>query len=176
MEESDWRDKFIAHLEKLRDREDRQALAILRRGASGQPRSTFEMFPLVVPWVPKARRLEDGALLVAALFALHPQPGGVGTLGRAFASIPKKTESTDRRFVALLNCHREDLPVQLRQAISLLRSGEVSVDWRRLLGDVLGWDHESRYVQRGWARDFWQPVDVVSQDENVAEESSGLEQ
>ena len=154
MENSDWRERFIGHLERLRDQEDRRALAILRRGANRQPGTAIEMYALVLPWgVP--RYAEDSAFLVAALFALHPDPKGQGTLGNAFARISGESDSIEQRFNALLNCHRDDLPYHLRQAVTLLRSKDVPVDWKRLLRDVLGWEHDDRYVQRDWARDFW---------------------
>ena len=157
MENSDWREKFIGHLERLRDQEDRRALAILRRGVNRQPGTTLEMYSLVLPWgVP--RYAEDSAFLVAALFALHSQDGGTKTLGHSFAEFRKKVtteESVEQRFNALLNCHRDDLPYHLRQAVTLLKSKDVPVDWQRLLRDVLGWEHDDRYVQRDWARDFW---------------------
>lgn len=155
MATSDWRDRFIQHLEQLRTRDDRGALAILRRGVGHPPGTISAMYPLVVPWVPEQKYAEDAAFLIAALFALHPLAGGQGTLGAAFKRIGAESGSIEQRFVALLNCHRDDLPDYLRQAISLLRSKDVPVDWRRVLQDVLGWDHESRYVQRAWARDFW---------------------
>lgn len=176
METPNWRERFIGHLEKLRDQEDRRALAILRRGAGRQPGTVFELAPLVVPWVPEIRYLEDGAFLVAALFALHPAPGGKGTLGKAFAGIAKDSESIEQRFTALLNCNREDLPLHLRQAISLLHSKEVPVDWRRLLRDVLDWDHESRYVQREWSGGFWRSRAGEPQPESPTEESHDPEQ
>ena len=155
----DWRNRFVEHLEKLRDQEDRGALAILRRGLGRQPGMAPEMYSLVIPWVPEHRYAEDAAFLVAALFALHPQPGGQGTLGAAFAHIAEPSGSVEQRFVALLNCHHDDLPAHLRQAISLLRSKDIPVDWKRLLQDVLGWDHDSRYVQRDWAREFWRSAE-----------------
>ena len=155
MENSDWIEKFIGHLEQLRNQEDRRALAILRRGANRQPGTAMDMFSLVIPWVPENRHVEDSAFLVAALFALHPQTGGEKTLGAAFAKISGESESIEQRFSALLNCHRDDLPYHLRQAVSLLRSKEVPVDWQRLLRDVLSWEHDDRYVQRDWARAFW---------------------
>lgn len=155
MPTSDWRDRFIDHLEQLRARDDRGALANLRRGVGHPPGTVSAMYPLVVPWVPEQQYAEDAAFVVAALFALHPLAGGQGTLGAAFARVGETSDSTEQRFVALLNCHRDNLPDYLRHAISLLRSKEVPVDWRRLLQDVLGWDHDSRYVQRAWARDFW---------------------
>lgn len=61
----------------------------------------------------------------------------------------------ERRFVALLNCHRDDLPAHLRHAVGLLKSKEIPVDWAELLHDILRWDSESRSVQRAWARAFW---------------------
>lgn len=155
MADQNWRERFIEHLEELRDREDRRALAILRRGLGRQPGTAPEMYPLVVSWVPDNPFVENAAFLIAALFALHPQPGGQGTLGASFARIAEFSESIEQRFVALLNCHRDDLPDHLRQAVSLLRSKEVPVNWERLLRDILGWDHDSRYVQRDWAREFW---------------------
>ena len=154
VENSDWGERFIGHLERLRDQEDRRALAILRRGVNRQPGTAIEMYSLVLPWgVP--RYAEDSAFLVAALFALHPQPGGEKALGAAFAQISGESDSIEKRFNALLNCHRDDLPYHLRQAVSLLRSEEVPIDWQQLLRDVLGWEHDSRYVQRAWAREFW---------------------
>ena len=155
MENSDWKERFIGHLERLRDQEDRRALAVLRRGANRQPGTAMDMFSLVIPWVPENRHAEDSAFLVAALFALHPDPKGQGTLGNAFARISGESDSIEQRFNALLNCHRDDLPYLLRQAVSLLRSKDIPVDWRRLLRDILGWEHDDRYVQRAWARDFW---------------------
>ena len=156
MENSDWKERFIGHLERLRDQEDRRALAILRRGANRQPGTALEMSSLVIPWVPENRYAEDSAFLVAALFSLHPDPEGQGTLGKAFAQISGESDSIEQRFNALLNCHRDDLPYHLRQAVSLLRSKDIPVNWRRLLWDVLGWEHDDRYVQRAWAREFWQ--------------------
>src|SRR2546422_2397970 len=108
MASQDWQGKFIEHLEKLRGREDRGALATLRRGLGRQPGTVPEMYPLVVTWVPNIPFVENAAFLIAALFALHPQPGGQGTLGASFARIAETSESVEQRFVALLNCHRDD--------------------------------------------------------------------
>jgi CRISPR system Cascade subunit CasB len=156
-EKDDWIDRFIAHLEALRDREERGALAALRRGAGSPPGTVAAMYPHILPWVPRQRRVEDAAYVIGSLFALHPQPGGTGTLGKALSMIPGQTESLEKRFVALLNSHYDDLPHHLRQAVSLLKSSEkqIPVDWRQLLRDMLYWEHEKRFVQQRWAREFW---------------------
>jgi CRISPR system Cascade subunit CasB len=155
-EKDDWIDTFIAHLEALRDREGRGVLAALRRGAGSPPGAVASMYPHILPWVPRQRWLEDAAYVIGSLFALHPQPGGAGNLGKAFSMVPKQSDSLEKRFVALLNSHRDDLPHHLRQAVSLLKSSEIPVDWRQLLRDILYWEHESRFVQQQWAREFWQ--------------------
>lgn len=175
MADQNWRERFIEHLEKLRDQEDRGALATLRRGLGREPGTTPGMYPLVVPWVPNNPFAENAAFLIAALFALHPQPGGQGTLGSAFARIASSSDSIEQRFVALLNCHRDDLPNHLRHAISLLRSEEVPVDWKCLLRDVLGWDHDSRYVQRNWAREFWRSAQGPPGSPQIDEEDTAME-
>jgi CRISPR system Cascade subunit CasB len=61
----------------------------------------------------------------------------------------------ERRFVALLNCHQDDLDHHLRQAVSLLKSKDAPVDWAELLKDIQRWDNDDRLVQRRWARAFW---------------------
>jgi CRISPR system Cascade subunit CasB len=152
-------DHFVGHLERLYQVDDRAALARLRRGLGKEPGMVAEMHSLVLPWLPAqmSSRQENAFYLVASLFASHPEPGGSGSLGRAFRRLATERESSsiEQRFVALLNCHEEDLPEHLRHAISLLAAGAIAVDWRQLLADMQWWGHADRFVQREWARDFW---------------------
>ena len=111
-------DKFIEHLETLRDRQDRSALAALRRGLGQPPGEVAKMYPYIFPWTGGMQRWdEESCFLVAALFSLHPERGGKGTLGSVFSTIKHKTDSdsVEQRFVALLNADLEDLPVHLRR-------------------------------------------------------------
>jgi CRISPR system Cascade subunit CasB len=155
----DLEDRFVSHLEKLQRQDDRAALARLRRGLGKEPGTAPETYPLVQPWLPDnlPRWREDAFYLVACLFASHPEPGGSGNLGASFARLAaaRDSASIEQRFVALLNCHADDLPGHLRHAVSLLTSSAVPVDWRQLLRDVQRWGHPSRSVQRQWARQFW---------------------
>ncbi len=151
-----WIDHFVAHLEALQKQENRGALAELRRGLGSSPGTVPLMYPQILPWVPSGKWAEDTAYIVGSLFALHPDPGGAGNMGTAFAMVKDPSDSLEKRFVALLNCHRDDLPNHLRQAVSLLKSKDVPINWRRLLKDILSWDHEDRFVQQQWAREFWQ--------------------
>ena len=149
---------LITYLESLRD--DRAALAALRRGLGQPPGTVASMYRYVVPWLPDDTPpwRETAYYLIAALFAYHPAPGGTGSMGRHFARTrdPKGDNTAiERRFTALLSAHPDDLDFYLRQAISFLRSKDVPVDWHQLLSDLLAWGHPDRYVQQQWARAFW---------------------
>lgn len=149
---------FIAYLERLRD--DRAALAALRRGL-GRPAGTVaDMYRYVVPWLrDDAASWEEAAhYLIAGLFAYHSHAVGVGNMGRHFAETrdPQSDNAAiERRFTALLAAHPDDLDFYLRQAVGYLRSKEVPINWHQLLVDVLAWGHPDRYVQQRWARAFW---------------------
>jgi CRISPR type I-E-associated protein CasB/Cse2 len=149
---------FITYLEGLR--EDRGALAALRRGLGQPPGDAREMYPYVVRWLPAEASAprEAAYFLVAALFAYHSGPDGSGNLGQAFRrTLDPNDDNTaiERRFIALLTAHPDDLPFYLRQAISFLKSKEVPVDWHQLFADELAWGHPAGSVQKQWARAFW---------------------
>lgn len=149
---------FVEYLESLRD--DRAALAALRRGL-GQPSGTVaSMYPYVVRWLGDDTPpwQEAAYYLIAALFAYHPAEGGTGNMGHHFARArdPKGDNTAiERRFTALLAAHPDDLDFYLRQAVSFLKSKEVPVNWHQLLSDMLAWSHPARYVQKQWANAFW---------------------
>jgi CRISPR type I-E-associated protein CasB/Cse2 len=158
---------LIAALLDLARKEDRGALAALRRGLGTEPGSVPAMFPYVEPYLgaQPSRARERAGYLVAALFASHPMAwegeepyAGAHNLGASFRRLSGPdgiSPSTEGRFRALLSCHRDDLPEHLRHAISLLQSKDVPVDWARLWYDIQSWDTENRWVQRRWARQFW---------------------
>jgi CRISPR system Cascade subunit CasB len=149
---------FITHLERLRD--DRAALAALRRGLGQPPGTAASMYPYIVRWLSEdAPPWQEAAYyFIASLFAYHPAEGGVGNMGNHFARArdPQGDNTAiERRFTALLAAHPDDLSFYLRQAVSFLKSKEVPVNWHQLLSDLLGWGSSDRYVQQQWARAFW---------------------
>ena len=171
-------ERFILYLEQLRDRDDRAALAALRRGLGKPPGTALSMAPFVEPWVRGLKKWERWChYLVAALFASHPgerrarndvpEPeNSRRNLGHAFAAVAdaytkdgvqpdNARKRLERRFTVLLNAHSEDLPRHLRYAISLAKSEHVVVDYLTLLRDLRFWDNESRWVQQRWAAAFW---------------------
>ena len=149
---------FVTYLESLR--EERGALAALRRGLGQPPGTVASMYRYVVPWVsddaPPWR--EAAYYTIAALFASHSAPGGKGNMGTHFAQTRRPggdDTAIERRFTVLLAAHADDLDTYLRQAVSYLRSKEVPVNWHQLLSDTMAWGHPGRYVQKRWARAFW---------------------
>lgn len=162
--------RFIESLNQLVARQDRGALAALRRGLGKPPGSMAEMHRYVAPWLPEGddpfapwvQRQQDAWYLVAALFALHQQDAWYGmersrrtNLGWSFRRLAgtQESDSVEKRFTALLNSHIDDLPAHLRASISLL--AETPVNWAQLLADIQEWDDDERSVQRGWAQAFW---------------------
>jgi len=148
--------RFISFLEGLERRQDRGALATLRRSV-GKETPDAGTLRLIAPFLPpgEGRQWRHRCYeLVAELFALHPALGGAGNLGDTFKRLGDH-ESAQKRFVALLDSDADDLPHRLRQAVSLARSKEVPLNWLRLLKDLLHWDSEDRYVQYRWARAYW---------------------
>lgn len=151
--------RFVDKLESLR--EDRAALARLRRGL-GHDHGVVEMYPYVVPFLPDKAYEARWYFLIAALFGLNHLPPRAGeSFGKTFLRLdPKReTESTAKRFQALLNAHEDDLGSHLRHAVSLLKSREIGVDYKKLLLDLTGWHHPEKRVQLRWAKDFWSPLD-----------------
>jgi CRISPR system Cascade subunit CasB len=149
---------FITYLEGLR--EDRGALAALRRGLGKPPGTVPEMHQYVMVAMPNDLRRwqQDIYYIVAALFAMHPDGAKSGNMGDHFAKARRLINdptAIERRFTTLLAAHVDDLPVYLRQAVSYLRSKDVPVNWHQLIWDLRNWGHPDRYVQRWWAGSFW---------------------
>ncbi|WP_025745509.1 type I-E CRISPR-associated protein Cse2/CasB [Kallotenue papyrolyticum] len=167
--------RFIGYLQDLVAQKNRAALAALRRGLGRPPGHAPEMYPYVMPFLAESTRPREEAayFLTATLFALwhqgrqdQPPARHLSDLGASLAALralqahergqsPEAGDSLERRFVALLSSEWNDLPYQLRQLVSLLRTREVPIDWQQLLRDLQDWDHPNRRVQRCWARSFW---------------------
>ncbi|MDQ3635242.1 MAG: type I-E CRISPR-associated protein Cse2/CasB [Acidobacteriota bacterium] len=152
-------EKFINHLEGYVEKENRAALAHLRRGLGKEPGTAMEMFPYVTSWV-TTNYNEKPYFLIAALIGLYPKKSWnkydrYNNLGKSLAEIEDGSKGVEKRFTALLNANEEDLPEHLRQAVSLLKSKDKNINWFLLLKDIKNWSYESKYVQKSWAKGFW---------------------
>jgi CRISPR system Cascade subunit CasB len=157
---------LIRYLETLAAREDRATLATLR----GSLREGHELDGLrvVMPFLKPdaARRAEDDAVLLAGLFALHPE-GGTTSLAEALRKVSlgkgseSESDSIEKRFMALLASDRQDLAIHLRHAVSLVAASGIGLDWDDLYQAIRYWDHQDDFIRRRWARGFWgNPVEA----------------
>lgn len=157
-DKSDWKKDFTTKLLKLADpaNPDRATLAELRRCLGHDLGRALYRVGWLFNRIQGEAAVND-AILVAALFASHQGPRAGVSLGAAFRELRDRTgsDSVEKRFVALLDSAKEDLPARMRQAVSLLKAKEIALDWEQLLSNLRQWDNESRWVQRMWARDFW---------------------
>ena len=154
---------FIEYLEE--HREDRALMASLRRGLAQPKGQSAEVSRVVQCWLSpdSPRWLEDAYYSVAPLFGLHhDEIADEGNMGSHFRELYPHGEeiptNVERRFMQLLSSDASMLDNSLRQAISLLKSKEVGVNWQQLLDDVMAWKHtEDRrdQVRLAWSRAFW---------------------
>jgi CRISPR system Cascade subunit CasB len=159
---------FVRHLQQLAA-DHRAALAVLRRSAGFDPGAYPPAFPYVERYVPDDSHAQDhrrqARYLLATLFALHPHHLEGCSLAAAFGRLMRKRESDsiEKRFVALLAADPEQLPVYLRQAVSLLAADDFGCDYASLETDLARWlnpfdiDQRDRVRQR-WARDFYRAL------------------
>ena len=160
---------LVGHLEALAKREDRAALAALRRGLGKQPGEAPEMFPYVERHFDArgSHGAPDEAYTVASIFGIHPvhhrpaerrERNNFGASLRAIRwKDGEENQGVERRFVALLDAGREALPVHLRHLVTLLHSSSepMAIDYLQLFYDLRLWGEPDRRVQKRWAAGFW---------------------
>lgn len=182
---------LVAYLQTLAVREDRGALAALRRGLGKEAGTVPDMYRHVEPYLQGAGRLQtEAAYLVASLFGLHPvvwDPEGAHPWNTSFgwslhhirfrsdgsSEERKEDEGVARRFLAALACDLPALPIHLRQLLALLHSrwDTAPINWERLYWDVVDWGDVDRRVQRRWAEAFWRGGSQPSADDGSALDS-----
>lgn len=99
---------------------------------------------------------EETYFLVATLYPLA-EDGGSGDFGAALARARTKDnrKGLERRVEILLDADEAQLAFRLRQAVRFLSSQRVSINYGRLLEDLLYWGVSGRLVQQRWARSFF---------------------
>jgi CRISPR system Cascade subunit CasB len=167
LKEKPMRKEFIESLEDLLDKDDRAALATLRRGLGRKPGEEMGIYRYLGRFANgmKSYQQEEAYHLVATLFGLYPSKSWSSgdenestNLGASFKRLQAEMggDGAERRFTALLNAHSEDLAEHLRQVVGLLKSKDIPIDWVQLLKAVEFWDFDDeRRTQRAWAKAFW---------------------
>ena len=149
---------FIAFLRRMAADENRQVLAILRRGVEIPHPSGRLAYAYLAEFLSDSPQEDRWFILVAALFAEHPMEMPGASLGASFGAAARngKLGTTGKqRFYRLLSCRSQELPRLIQQAVRILRSHGVGLDWAKLLYGLLEWDDERSSVQHRWARDFY---------------------
>jgi len=156
---------FCARLQQL-DAADRARLKRRAGAPLSEARDTLSLFYRLLPGGVQPSQ-EETWYLVATLFPLA-DGGGQGNLGQAlrFARNERNAKGLDRRMAVLLDADNSQLPFRLRQTLRYLRSSRVMVDWPVLLSDLLYWNHPDRFVQRRWARSYYQSNALPSKGDN----------
>lgn len=133
------------------------ARATLRRSLAFDPGTYPPAIPYVEPLVREEGWARHCHYLVAGLYALKDGVQQDGrTLARALSERGRHSpESSERRFLALLDADRDQIAFRLRQAVALVEGG---LDFAQLLDDLVGWLNPSRPVQVRWAREFYSAV------------------
>ncbi len=131
---------------------------------------------------------EEAYFLVATLFASDKEAvdgknkskGDFGATLRALrsksAASPTDSSPLDRRFNILLDADYDpgiggELAFRLRQTTKRIIAGKdrsVCIAWPQLLYDVKRWNHETKWIQKKWARSYYAPK-LDSPDDNQPE-------
>jgi CRISPR system Cascade subunit CasB len=158
---------FIDWLEGVGEK-DTRVRAVLRRSLAFAPGEYPPAYPYVEPFLKDEGNSWRRKMfyLVAGLWASHCAAGRTGaplSLGKACAFYQKKSPSTERRFITLLDADGEQLPYRLRQMIALLK--EQAIDFDILLEKLLYWNDDRKRTQNAWARDFYRNLQVETDTE-----------
>ena len=165
---------FIEWLDSL-SAKDTRARAVLRRSLAFDPGAFVPAYPYVEPFLKGENNFwrRDMLYLVAGLWAAHWREGRREmpmTIGQACAAYQAASgsTSTERRFIALLDADRDQLPHRLRHMLALLK--ERAIDFNSLLNGLLSWNDEQKRTQNAWARDFYRNMKDEMESEPTSHE------
>ncbi|MCT8335190.1 type I-E CRISPR-associated protein Cse2/CasB [Leptospira sp. 85282-16] len=147
-------------------------MAILRR-CNKNPLEDSKLFPVLgrLGFINSYEK----SLVVCLYAAYHrkednPYYSDSFNFGKAFqeAYNPEQKEDKDIRFRALLTASdKEQLSYRLRQAIKLLKSQNIKIDFSVLLKNLYNWNSDKQWVQRKWAEGYYKSfsdADTKAQD------------
>lgn len=110
----------------------------------------------------------DEYFLAATIFDLNrfptdfpnPNARSLGASMRRAVANGANEESTGRRLQILLDADFEEksaseLAFRTRQIVQWLAGRQTGVDYAHLIADLCQWSHPDRYIQKKWAREFY---------------------
>jgi len=153
--------QFVGALRTVSVRQDRGALAALRRGLSKT--TVMDAWPVVSRLGGSIGLPGESVFLdIGALYATHPvesQAPNFGATCRALALkgasvIAASYESRFRRLLA--SDSTSDLVGQLRTWVRLASASGIGVNYESLFADLWNWRRYADDIRIRWAREFWQ--------------------
>lgn len=151
---------LLARLRELVAKQDRGALAALRRGLS--PATAHYAWPLLASWGVDLTKDRERTIhqAVAGCYAEHPEEASAGNLGTTVHRIATDKgdgetglKSFDARFRRLLICgNAEELSERIPPVIRAAKAKGVPVNYHRLFQDMWFWGDRSKL---DWAQEFW---------------------
>lgn len=170
---------FIEWLEGL-NKKDTKVRAVLRRSLAFDPGAFVPAYPFVEPFVKDEGNSwrREMLYLVASLWAAHWREGRsndqmpFGKACQALYLSKEKSPSIERRFIALLDSDRDQLPNRMRQMLTLLK--EYPIDFDALLTGLSYWNDDRKRTQNAWARDFYRNMQEETEAEPIAQEETAV--
>lgn len=157
---------WIGYLEAKSKAKDLAALAALRSGLGKKPGEALGVLRHVAQFLDdkESKQSLRATFLISSLFGLHHEsdPGSENLGAKLRLAVTRNAIAEESAWVRLglvMTCEPEELDGHLRQAISILESKNIPLNWRLLFFDVkdlLGDDEERIIrVRTNWARSFW---------------------
>jgi len=150
-------EKFVDYAIK-RVREDNAFAAALKR--ADNPDTAYQAWEYLSSWcsIDNDKEIYPFSLVAAGIGRTKPDVNGNLGLGKAIACCyedGKDSDAAKSKLRRLLACRtlKGAFPV-LRHLLSLIASHGVSLNYARLLRELLFWG-DGEYVKRGWAVDFY---------------------
>lgn len=137
---------------------DAGATAALSRSLSFEPGTYPPAFPALEPIMGRLSESDRWrAYLIAGLWARYGRRDSGPTLSlvHALRKLASHSDSVKARFSTLLDADVDELPHRLRQAVALVSSAGIALDWASLHDDLAWWSCPDKSVQRRWARQFF---------------------
>ncbi|MCB1098672.1 MAG: type I-E CRISPR-associated protein Cse2/CasB [Verrucomicrobiae bacterium] len=161
-------EEFVSRLKPLASDAKRGERAALRRYWSEGTRA------YALPILGKLSALGNSAkTYTAALYALHPSHAQLRSFGDTCRRIAGTNRDTfEPHFRRLLSATDiEDLGDQLYRLVKRAECEGVPVNYVQLLRDLNGWKFYSEDVKTRWAKDFWQAIDPLDNEDSTTLES-----
>jgi len=153
---------FVERLEELNRKDDKAALAEIRRAAAN-PDDNFLILRIIGSYLPsEVSNWElDIYKRLACLYAIHK--GHINkdyynfgvSCRKIWLNLDAGKESFESRFAALLNCRPEDLYRHLLSIVRFASDKGVKINFNRLFKDMKYWAHPDKFAQKNWAKQFW---------------------